>query len=219
MEENKDLKYVYFIYSLEKNKKREIKSDYPLKLINIQNKTNEINFDFIISLYRITIGQTNLKQDEKTIKIQLIVNDDYKSTYEYLIDINDNHKNIFLYDIEFKNTNNFIFLFTNPLPLQCNLTIDEKYETFRPICIKKVSNREKINEKKMEDLIYYSHRKLESENHYNFSFFSLVLNDISIEKINDLEIHFELFNISKIIFDEKKICIYRYYKININYNR
>ena len=171
MEENKALKYVYFIYSLEKSKNREIKSDYPLKLINIQNKTDENNIDFIICLYRITIGQIKLKQNEKSIKIQLKVKDTYSNIYEYLIDITDKHQNIFLCDIEFINANNFSFLFGSPLPPQYNLTIDEKYEMFRAICIKKIKNNEEIDEKKMDDLIYYTQKKLEKEEQYNFSFF------------------------------------------------
>ena len=204
MEEKEALKYVYFIYSLEKNKGREIISElkhFEPKIISSINKNDEKNINYDINLYLITVDKTKLKQNETRIKLKFLDKNN-KNNYEYLIDITDKHQNIFLYDIEFESANNFIFYLKNSPPFpQYNLSMDEKYEIFK----NKGKDNMEIDERNFEDLIYYTHKKLEKEKQYNFSFFVSILNDINIININDLDKHFELFNINKIIFDEKKI--------------
>ena len=202
MEENKDLKCVYFIYSLEKNKSREIISEithFQPKIISSINKNDEKNVNYDINLYLITVDKTKLKQNETRIKLKFIDKNN-NHIYVCLIDITDKNQNIFLYDIEFESINSFIFYLKDPPPPQYNLSMDEKYEIFR----NKIKENIEIDEKKFEDLIYYTHKKLEKEKKYNFSFFVSVLNDINILYINDLDKHLKLFNINKIIFDEKK---------------
>ena len=202
MEENKDLKCVYFIYSLEKNKSREIISEithFQPKIISSINKNDEKNVNYDINLYLITVDKTKLKQNETRIKLKFIDKNN-NHIYVCLIDITDKNQNIFLYDIEFESINSFIFYLKDPPPPQYNLSMDEKYEIFR----NKIKENIEIDERKFEDLIYYTHKKLEKEKKYNFSFFVSVLNDINILYINDLDKHLKLFNINKIIFDEKK---------------
>ena len=204
MIENNNLKYIYFIYSLEINKKGEITSEHPLSLISIKNKTDEYNINYNIYLHRITIDKEKLKQNETSIKIQLIIKDINKDDYNCLIDISDMHQNIFLYDIEFRINNFLSFFSSNTLP-QNNLNIEEKFEIFRAICFKNIGNNEKINERKMEDLIYFTQEKLKYEKLYNFSFFLFLFNDINIKNIKAIERQIQLFNLNKIIFDQKKI--------------
>ena len=159
MVENNNLKCIYFIYSLEINKKGEITSEHPLLLISIKNKTDEYNINYNIYLHRITIDKEKLKQNETSIKIQLIIKDINKDIYNCFIDISDKNQNIFLYDIEFR-INYFLSFFSSNILPQSNLNISEKFEIFRAICIKNIGNNEKINEKKMEDLIYFTQRKI-----------------------------------------------------------
>ena len=114
MEEKEAFKYVYFIYSLEKNKGREIISDlknFQPKIIYTANKKDDKNINYNINLYKITIDKTKLNQNETTIKIRFIDKNFNKNAHEYFIGISDTHKYIYLYDIEFRrNQNNFIFL-------------------------------------------------------------------------------------------------------------
>ena len=204
MVENNNLKCIYFIYSLEINKKGEITSEHPLLLISIKNKTDEYNINYNIYLHRITIDKEKLKQNETSIKIQLIIKDINKDIYNCFIDISDKNQNIFLYDIEFR-INYFLSFFSSNILPQSNLNISEKFEIFRAICIKNIGNNEKINEKKMEDLIYFTQEKLNNEKQYNFSFFLFLFNDINIKNIKAIERQIQLFNLNKIIFDEKKL--------------
>ena len=211
MEEKEAFKYVYFIYSLEKNKGREIISDlknFQPKIIYTTNKKDEKNVNYNVNLYKITIDKTKLNQNETTIKIRFIDKNFNKNAHEYLIDINDTHKYIYLYDIEFRrNQNNFIFLFALPLLPQYNLTIDEKYEIFRKES-EVLDDDKEVDERNLDDLIYYTQKQLEKEKQINFSFFVTVLNDANKRKKNYFEKwekYIDLFNINKIIFDEKKV--------------
>ena len=63
----------------------------------------------------------------------------------------------------------------------------------------------------MEDLIYYTQMKLKNEKKYNLSLFASILNDISQK--NDITKHIELFDIDKIIFDDRKI------KFKLNFSK
>ena len=207
MAEQIALKFVYFLYSIEKDKNRVIISHLKLfqpEIIKTINKIDEKNIDFNINLYKITIDCKKLKRDETSIKIRLIDKDNSKFLYEYSIDITDKRQNIFLYDIDFRISNSFLAIFLSTFQLQYNLSIDEKYEIFRTMIKNDVKDNEEISKRKLEDLIYYTQKKLEKEKFYNFSFFVSLLIDINIEKINNIEKHFELFNINRIIFDDKK---------------
>ena len=186
---------VYFIYSLEKDKYWEIISDQPISIISSFCKNNDRNISFNINLYRINIDKTELKNDEKTIKIQLINKNDKKYFYDYSISIYNFLKNLYLYDVEFEKSNELA------PPLQYNLTLDEKYEIF--------SEQRKID----ENLIILTEEKLAKEIHYNFSFFISILNDIILSKFSEKEIvkHINIFYLNKVIFDEKKI----YYHLDI----
>ena len=199
MKEKKDMKDIYFIYSIEKNKKKEIISDY-LEIIKTINLPNDKNNNLNINLYKISIEKAKLNNETK-IKIKLIDNEGSKNIYEYLIDISENRRNIFLFEnIEFKNVTNFIQLFSSNLPPQNNLTFEEKYEIF-----KNKNNEKNENEKEINDLIYFTQKLLEKENQYNFSFFVSVFNDININNIDTMEKHIELFDIKKTIFNKEKL--------------
>ena len=179
---------VYFIYSLEKDKYWEIISDQPISIISSFCKNNDRNISFNINLYRINIDKTELKNNA-TIKIQLINKNDKKYFYDYSISIYSFLKNLYLYDVEFEKSNELA------PPLQYNLTLDEKYEIF--------SEQRKID----ENLIILTEEKLAKEIHYNFSFFISILNDIILSKFSEKEIveHINIFDLNKVIFDEKKI--------------
>ena len=179
---------VYFIYSLEKDKCWEIISDHPISIISSFCKNNDRNISFNINLYRINIDKTELKNNA-TIKIQLINKNDKKYFYDYSISIYNFLKNLYLYDVEFEKSNEL-----EP-PLQYNLTLDEKYEIF--------SEQRKID----GNLIILTEEKLAKEIHYNFSFFISILNDIILSKFSEKEIveHINIFDLNKVIFDEKKI--------------
>ena len=211
MEDNKILKYIYFIYSIEKDKNIDIEidisSDFKFKNEIIMNKTDTKKVAFNIHLYTIILYMSKINKNEKEIKIKLINrNDNQPNTFLYYINISDERKNIFIYDIEFKNLNNLILLFISRPPLQYNLSLEEKYEIFRKLCITDMEDgdkKENDNEIKMEDLIYYTQKKLEKEIKYNFSFFASVFNDINLKE--EIVRHIEIFDINKIIFDDKKI--------------
>ena len=205
MRKNEGIKYVYFIYSLEKNKNREILSEHKPKILTTKIIKDDKNIDFNVNLYEITIDKTKVKKKETTTKIQLTDKDNNKNTFDYFIDIADKNQNIYLYDIEFRNSSNFFAFFSPILPPRYNLSIEEKYEMFRTIIKNDEDDGEEIKERKMDDLIYYTQKKLEKEKRYNFSFFASVFNDIDLKKIHYIEKHFELFNIKKVIFDKEKI--------------
>ena len=207
MENIKSFKHVYFLYSFEKNKKIKLVSELPIKTILTSDKVDDKKILFQINLYSIYMDMTKLIKNEKRIKIQLI-NNDNQTNYECLIDIPDKSKNIYLYDIEFKKFSNFISLFSPNPPPQYNLSIDDKYEIFRKINKIKIDDEDKDekennNERKLLDLIHYTHIKLENERKYNFSIFGSIFNDISQK--NDIIKHLEIFDLDKIIFDDKKI--------------
>ena len=218
MEEIKSFKYIYFLYSIEKNKNLEITSFFQVKKLITFDKIDTKNISFNLNIYNIKIDMTKLEKDEKNIiKIQLI-NNDNKFTYDCSIDISGKSKNIYIYDIEFKKLNNFISLFNPNPPQPYNLNIDEKYEIFKKICkidVDEENEKENDNERKMEDLIYYTQMKLKNEKKYNFSLFASILNDISQK--NDITKLIELFDIDKIIFDDKKIKFKLYFSKVILY--
>lgn len=189
MEKEKEL-VIYFLYILEKDKKREITSYFPLEIIN--SKIDEKENIYKINLYKIIVDKSELKEDQKKLKIQLVTEreNNNKETDDYSIDISDNnHKNIYLYDIAFE-YQHFLSPILSPHPPQNIITIKEKYEIFKSL------NKNELD----EDLIYFTQKKIETEKQYNFSFFVSVLNDI--KKKEDLEKHCELFNINKVIFDD-----------------
>ena len=200
MEEIKEKLYIYFIYSLEKNKNKEIISNFPLKIIKTLEKDDEKNKDFDINLYEIEIDKNKLNKND-IVKIQLKEND--SKPMDFLIDdIYNINRNIFLYKIVFNLRNDMTFNFIIrtliglPPTFQNNLTIEEKYEIFKTI--------HKNSENITKDLIYYTLEILEKNKGQNFSFFVTIFNDIELDEKNDLFRLMELFDINKVIFENQK---------------
>ena len=191
----------YFLYSIEKDKNWEIISENPLNIVGTFNKINDKNISFNINLYEIKTDKIKYNKNEKRIKIKLINRNNNKYSYDYSFDIYPLYSSIYLYDIEFRNQNKF------PLPPQYNLIFDEKYEIFS-------GKKEDINygkylfdERKLAILIKYTQDKLKKEKYYNFSLFVLIFNDIIKFNLSGFLFneHIQVFDINKIIFDDKKI--------------
>ena len=191
MAEKEDKKYIYFIYSFEKNKNIEITSDFTLKIIkNFENK-NENKEEFNTNLYEIEICKKKLKKVD-SIKIQLIEKNEKPATF--LIDVSDNRLYTFVYNVDFR-YDSFILNFTRNLS-RYNLTDKEKYEIFKQI------DKKDKNCDISEDLIFYTLKLLKESKYYTFSFFVSLLGDIK-NIFNMLNV-LQLFNINKVRFEKEE---------------
>ena len=191
MAEKEDKKYIYFIYSFEKNKNIEITSDFTLKIIkNFENK-NENKEEFNTNLYEIEICKKKLKKVD-SIKIQLIEKNEKPATF--LIDVSDNRLYTFVYNVDFR-YDSFILNFTRNLS-RYNLTDKEKYEIFKQI------DKKDKNYDISEDLIFYTLKLLKESKYYTFSFFVSLLGDIK-NIFNMLNV-LQLFNINKVRFEKEE---------------
>ena len=180
MNENVQIKNIYFIYGLELNKNFSIKSDFPIKIINYLEKKNDKNITYKISLYEIVLDKTKIKSNKS---INLYLNEGSSQKGEYSFNISDKYQNIYLYDIAFKPG---IFSFKS-LPEQYNLTFEDKYELFRKFC---------NNENKIANLIHYTDKYIKKISKYNFIFFVSIIKDI--KGMDNLIKHIELFDLNKV---------------------
>ena len=188
MDENKPLKYIYFIYGLEENRNLTIKSNFSLTIKSNLEKKNDRNISFKLNLYEIAVDKVTLKQDKS---IYLYLHEKDSKIGEYLIDIIDKCENVYLLnDIIFKYSGFLLFL--RGIPNKYDIKIEEKYEIFRKICDK---------EKKLEDLIYFTDKYLENSQQYDLCFFTNILKDI--KNLNSLINHIELFDLKKVILESK----------------
>ena len=205
MDENQDKKYVYFLYRLGEKRNIELSPDFPLIIIK--------KFCPDINLYEIAIDKKKLKKNE-SIKIQLVLENNKKSD-NISVDISDNRQNIFIYDINFKFRDYESYFLINSSRNIFNLNNEKKYRLFKYIC----ENENNNNERKMEDLIYYTLKILErNKDEVNFfSFFVSIFNDIKVNKIEEIFYLMDLFDINKISFfneiDEKNIDQNKIFKI------
>ena len=191
MAEKEDKKYIYFIYSFEKNKNIEITSDFTLKIIkNFENK-NENKEEFNTNLYEIEICKKKLKKVD-SIQIQLIEKNEKPATF--LIDVSDNRLYTFVYNVDFR-YDSFILNFMRNFA-RYNLTDKEKYEIFKQI------DKKDKNCDISEDLIFYTLKLLKESKYYTFSFFVSLLGDIK-NIFNMLNV-LQLFNINKVRFEKEE---------------
>ena len=194
--------YVYFLYTIEKNKNWEITCEHPIKILSTFNKINDENIAFNINLYEIIIDKNKFanKKDKSKIEIKLANENDNKYSYVYLFETSSFYHDIYLYDIDFTNQNKL-----SP-PLQYNLTLDEKYEIFSGKNKGINYGKYMVDERKMESLITHTQENLKKIDN-NFSLYILIFNDIinlySLDFLfND---YIKAFDINIIIFDDKKI--------------
>ena len=146
--------------------------------------------EFLYSIYHFEIYPEKIKEREKSeLKIKLIL-ENKNEKFDYKLIVTDFERNNYIYDLDFKSKG----LFKNVNPPKSNkFSRSQQFEIYRDYLEKDLGIKKK-NDKKREDLVFFTQKLLEEK--FIFSFYILLFLESLFTK--NFRKHFNYFNPQKI---------------------
>ena len=208
--------FFYFIESHNKGVKNELyindKNNTFLGPLNIEEKfekqmSNKNTIEITIYSFKIFFSKIkNVKKNKPIIKI--ILKEENKNKFETKIDIQEIEKDrdYFLYNFKLESSK---FLIIDKFCQSSFKLIDSELFDLYLNFIKNKFNKGENKQKKIDDLMYYTHKKLLEKKNYNYYFFA----DILIESLDNKENCLKLLNLYKkekfeinyVLFNEERM--------------